>query len=97
MSPGDTIHRLSPLTVVLSYQGNSPQCASLAEEISRKQRAQDPDTLLLILDRRDDLITPTLLPVSHCKLLKTPSSCVMTVASQPMTVYVLVDLPSSYS
>eukprot|EP00045_Choanoeca_perplexa_P005288 m.44700 g.44700 ORF g.44700 m.44700 type:complete len:545 (+) comp13041_c0_seq4:172-1806(+) len=57
------------LNPCIRYQGNSPQCATLADEVSRQQRTQDPDTLLLILDRRDDLVTPSLLPWTYQALI----------------------------
>jgi len=83
----------STLTLGRSYQANSPQCASLADELFREQRTQDSDVVLLILDRRDDLVTPTLQPVRPTELTR-----VATIRAQPpVLISPAVDVPGPHS
>eukprot|EP00730_Choanoeca_flexa_P002442 TRINITY_DN11053_c1_g1_i6.p1 TRINITY_DN11053_c1_g1~~TRINITY_DN11053_c1_g1_i6.p1 ORF type:complete len:548 (+),score=124.78 TRINITY_DN11053_c1_g1_i6:194-1645(+) len=70
-----TVHGLTSLLKGLKlspqirYQANSPQCVSLADAMFRETSAEDPDTVLLLLDRRDDLVTPCLLPWTYQALI----------------------------
>lgn len=48
------------LTHFLSYQADSPQCEKLAKGLASDVSRPNSSTLLLIVDRRDDLVTPIL-------------------------------------